>query len=433
MGLRRMSHGSQRTISKAVSVEGIGVHSGAPARLTFLPGEVDTGVLFRRTDLEGSPEIPVDLDHVCGTELGTSLGEGEAKVMTVEHVMAALAARGIDNVVLELSGPEPPILDGSFQGYLRVLDEAGTVGQGAPRHHLKITEPVTVRLPSGEFYVAAPGEGLRVSATIEFEHGAIGRQFGTFFFGEESFNREIAPARTFGFKADADALHARGLARGASLENTVVLDEGGVMNEDLRFPDEFLRHKVGDMVGDLALLGASLDLHIVAERPSHRGNVELAKALKRAARRTNGEAIVNAEQIMQYLPHRFPMLLVDRIVEVESGKRIVGIKNVTINEPFFQGHFPGHPIMPGVLIIEAMGQVGGLLLMDAVEQPEDYVVYFMALDNVKWRRPVVPGDQIVFELEMVQFRRHVCKMKGRGTVDGQIVAEADLMARIVER
>jgi len=428
-----MSHGNQKTISKSVSVEGIGVHSGAPAKLTFLPGEPNSGVLFRRTDLEGCPEIPVDLEHVCGTELGTSLGEGEAKVMTVEHVMASLASRGIDNVVLELSGPEPPILDGSFREYLRVLEEAGTVEQDAPKATLTISEPITVKLESGEFYVAAPGDGFRVSATIEFEHQGIGRQFGTFFFGEDSFSEEIASARTFGFKADADALHARGLARGASLENTVVLDENGVMNDDLRYPDEFLRHKVGDIVGDLALLGASLDLHIVAERPSHRGNVELAKALKRAASRGDGQAIVDAGQIMQYLPHRFPMLLVDRIVEVESGKRIVGIKNVTINEPFFQGHFPGHPIMPGVLIIEAMGQVGGLLLMDSVQKPEDYVVYFMGLDNVKWRRPVVPGDQIVFELEMVQFRRHVCKMKGRGTVDGKLVAEADLLARIVEK
>jgi len=428
-----MSHGKQQTIATSISVEGIGVHSGASAVLNLLPAEAGTGVRFRRTDLEGKPEIPVDLDHVCGMELGTSLGEGEARVMTVEHVMAALSARGIDNVVLELSGPEPPILDGSFQGYLEVLDRAGVVEQDAPRRVLEISEPVTVKLESGEFYVAAPGDGLRISATIEFEHASIGRQFGTFFFGEESFIEEIAPARTFGFKADADALHERGLAQGASLENTVVLDENGVMNADLRFPDEFLRHKVGDMVGDLALLGADLNVHIVAERPSHRGNVELARALKKAAARGNGEPIVDAQKIMEYLPHRFPMLLVDRIVEVDSGKRIVGIKNVTINEPFFQGHFPGHPIMPGVLIIEAMGQVGGLLLMDAVEKPEDYVVYFMALDNVKWRRPVVPGDQIVFELEMVQFRRHVCRMKGRGLVDGQVVAEADLMARIVER
>lgn len=428
-----MSHGKQHTISKSVAVEGIGVHSGAPATLRFLPADPDTGIRFRRMDLDGTPEIPVDVDHVCCIDLGTSLGKGEAQVMTVEHVMAALSARGVDNALLELSGPEPPILDGSFKGYVDILDQAGIQEQDAPRKILEISEPVTVKLDSGEFYVAAPGEGLRISATIEFEHKTIGRQFGTFFFGEESFIEEIAPARTFGFKADAEALHAKGLARGSSLENTVVLDENGVMNDELRFPDEFLRHKVGDMVGDLGLLGAELNVHIVAERPSHRGNVELARALKKAAARQNGEPIVDAQKIMEYLPHRFPMLLVDRIVEVDSGKRIVGIKNVTINEPFFQGHFPGHPIMPGVLIIEAMGQVGGLLLMDAVEKPEDYVVYFMALDNVKWRRPVVPGDQIVFELEMVQFRRHVCRMKGRGLVDGHVVAEADLMARIVER
>ena len=428
-----MSHGNQHTIKETVFLDGVGVHSGAPATLTFLPAPANHGIRFKRTDLDGSPEIPVDLGHVAGTELGTSLGEGEVKVQTVEHVMAALAAKGIDNVLLELSGPEPPILDGSFQGYIEILEKAGAEEQEAPRAVIQIPEPVTLKLESGEFYVAAPGDGLRISATIEFEHPAIGRQFGTFFFSEGSFAQEIAPARTFGFKADTDALHDRGLALGASLENTVVLDENGVMNDDLRFPDEFLRHKVGDMVGDLALLGACLDLHIVAERPSHQGNVALARAVKRAAARGSGAPIVDVEKIMQYLPHRFPMLLVDRIVEVESGKRIVGIKNVTINEPFFQGHFPGHPIMPGVLIIEAMGQVGGLLLMDAVEKPEDYVVYFMALDNVKWRRPVVPGDQLVLELEMLQLRRHVCKMRGRGLVDGKVVAEADLLARMVER
>jgi len=428
-----MSHGNQHTIKEKVSLAGVGVHSGAEATLTFLPAPANHGIRFRRTDLEGSPEIPVDLDHVAGTELGTSLGEGEARVQTVEHVMAALAAKGIDNVLLELSGPEPPILDGSFQQYLEVLETVGAEEQDAARAVIQIPEPVTLQLDSGEFYVAAPGSGLRISATIEFDHPTIGRQFGTFFFSEGSFAQEIAPARTFGFKADADALHERGLALGASLENSVVLDETGVMNGDLRFSDEFLRHKVGDMVGDLALLGAALDLHIVAERPSHQGNVALARAVKRAAARGAGAPIVDAEKIMQYLPHRFPMLLVDRIVEVERGKRIVGLKNVTINEPFFQGHFPGHPIMPGVLIIEAMGQVGGLLLMDVVEKPEDYVVYFMALDNVKWRRPVVPGDQLIFELEMLQFRRHVCRMRGRGMVDGEVVAEADLLARIVER
>jgi UDP-3-O-[3-hydroxymyristoyl] N-acetylglucosamine deacetylase/3-hydroxyacyl-[acyl-carrier-protein] dehydratase len=428
-----MSHGNQHTIKKSVSVQGIGVHSGAPATLTFLPADAGTGIRFKRTDLEGGPEIQADLGHVVGTELGTTIGEGEAKVQTVEHVMAALAAMRVDNALLELSGPEPPILDGSFAQYLKALEEVGVEDQGSPRAVIQIPEPITLQLDSGEFYVASPGNGLRISATIEFDHPGIGRQFGTFYFSEGAFAQEIAPARTFGFKSDAEILHARGLALGASLENTVVLDEKGVLNDELRFPDEFLRHKVGDMVGDLSLLGASLDLHIVAERPSHHGNVALARAIKKAVARASGAPILDAKQIMQYLPHRFPMLLVDRIVEVETGKRIVGIKNVTINEPFFQGHFPGHPIMPGVLIIEAMGQVGGLLLMDAVEKPEDYIVYFMALDNVKWRRPVVPGDQVVFELEMLQFKRHICKMRGRGLVDGKVVAEADLMARIVER
>ncbi len=428
-----MSHNNQRTIKRSVSLEGIGVHSGATSRITFLPAGPDHGIRFRRTDLKGEPEVPADLDHVVGTDLGTTLGAGDVRVQTVEHVMAALAARGIDNSVLELSGPEPPILDGSFRGYLEVLAEAGTEEQRVARPVLQITEPVTVRLDSGEFYVAAPGKELRISATIEFQHPAIGRQFGTFLFSEEAFEQEIGPARTFGFEADVQSLHARGLALGASLENTVVLGVDAVVNGPLRFTDEFLRHKVGDLVGDLYLLGGGKDLHVVAERPSHKGNVVLAKALRKTAKAGAGAPIVDAQKIMEYLPHRFPMLLVDRIVEVETGKRIVGLKNVTINEPFFQGHFPGHPIMPGVLIIEAMGQVGGLLLMDAVEKPEDYVVYFMALDNVKWRRPVVPGDQLVFELEMLQFKRHVCRMRGRGLVDGQVVAEADLMARIVKR
>jgi UDP-3-O-[3-hydroxymyristoyl] N-acetylglucosamine deacetylase/3-hydroxyacyl-[acyl-carrier-protein] dehydratase len=249
---------------------------------------------------------------------------------------------------------------------------------------------------------------------------------------EAEFASEIAPARTFGFLRDAEALRARGLARGVTLENTIVLDEVGLAGGALRFPDEFVRHKIGDVVGDLTLLGRPVRGHIVADRPSHQGNLDLAREIEVQARLGNRSPIVDISMIMQYLPHRYPMLLVDRIIEFDPGKRIVGIKNVTINEPFFQGHYPGHPVMPGVLIIESMAQVGGLLLMDAVENPENKVVYFMTLDNVKWRRPVTPGDQIRFELEMIQFRRHVCRMKGIGIVDGQIVAEAEMMARIVE-
>ncbi|MBX6364897.1 MAG: 3-hydroxyacyl-ACP dehydratase FabZ, partial [Gemmatimonadetes bacterium] len=217
-------------------------------------------------------------------------------------------------------------------------------------------------------------------------------------------------------------------------ENAVVLDEEGIVGGGaLRYADEFVRHKIGDIVGDLALTGARIQGHIVAERPSHAGNVELAAEIVRAGGLEGQRPIVDIQKIMQYLPHRYPMLLVDRVVEFEPGKRIVGIKNVTINEPFFQGHYPGHPVMPGVLIIEAMAQVGGLLLMEAVDDAEDKVVYFMSLDNVKWRRPVTPGDQIRFELEMLQLRRSVCRMKGAGYVDGQLVAEAEMMAGIVDR
>ncbi|MEX0980034.1 MAG: bifunctional UDP-3-O-[3-hydroxymyristoyl] N-acetylglucosamine deacetylase/3-hydroxyacyl-ACP dehydratase [Gemmatimonadota bacterium] len=427
-----MNRKNQRTIAGEVTVQGLGVHAGEQATLTFRPAPAGSGIRFRRCDLEGSPEIPADLEHVVATELGTTIGAGEARVLTIEHVMAALASQSIDNVLLELSGPEPPILDGSFTEYVKALEAAGTTEQDLPARVIRIEEPIAVEMESGESYVATPGRGFRISATIDFAHAGIGRQYGSFDLTNGSFAREVAPARTFGFRNEAEALRARGLARGASLENTVVLDDDGVMNDALRFPDEFLRHKVGDILGDLSLLGGRLEGHVIAERPSHHGNVEMARAIAKQKRKAE-RPIVDAQKILQYLPHRFPMLLVDRVVDFESGKRIVGIKNVTINEPFFQGHYPGHPIMPGVLIIEAMAQVGGLLLMDAIENPEDKVVYFMSLDKVKWRRPVTPGDQIVFEVEMLQFRRHVCKMRGEGFVDGNLVAEAELMARIVDR
>lgn len=428
-----MSAPSQRTIAKEITLEGWGVHSGEAATLTFRAAGPGTGIRFRRVDLDGSPEVPARLDHVVDTELGTSLACGETKVLTVEHVMAALGALEIDNATLDLTGPEIPIRDGSFQDYFRALSDAVPVEQDAEARVISVGEPLTTDGDGGQSYVATRGSGLRVSATIDFEHDAIGRCFGSFSAAAGAFAVELAPARTFGFKADAEALHARGLALGASLENTVVLDDDGVMNDGLRFEDEFLRHKVGDIVGDLALIGARINAHVVAERPSHRGNVALAKAIAGQGRCSGRQPVVDITKIMEYLPHRYPMLLVDRITEYEQGKRIVGIKNVTINEPFFQGHYPGHPVMPGVLIIEAMAQVGGLLLIDHVENPEEKVVYFMSLNNVKWRRPVTPGDTIVFELELTRYRRHVCKMRGCAYVDGKLVAEADLMARVVDK
>ena len=428
-----MTEPSQRTIRKDVSLAGTGVHSGESATITLRPGNVNTGIRFRRLDLDGCPEIPATLSHVVGTELGTSLANGDAQVNTVEHVMAALAAAQVDNAIIDLDGQEVPIRDGSFQDYVHALGDVGIKSQEVKAKVVRVKTKVTTTGGDGQSYSATMNRGLTVVASIDFEHSAIGRQSGEFSIDSESFETELASARTFGFKKDEEELHDRGLALGASLDNTVVLGQDGVMGGELRFPNEFLRHKVGDLIGDLALLGARIEARIVAERPSHAGNIELAKALQTHARDTNREAIVDTAKIMQYLPHRYPMLLVDRITEYEAGKRIVGIKNVTINEPFFQGHYPGHPVMPGVLIIEAMAQVGGLLLMEEVEKHEDKVVYFMSLDRVKWRKPVTPGDTIVFELELLQFRRQVCKLKGQGFVEGTLVAEAEMIATIVDR
>ena len=422
----------QRTLAGEAVLAGIGVHTAAPGTLTIGPAPANAGLVFTRADLPGAPPIPATLEHVTGTELGTRLGSDGVDVITVEHVLAALSALVVDNAVLRLDGPEVPILDGSFAPYLEAIQAAGTEPQEAVAEVVEVVEPISVTDDQGASYVALPDRGFRISATIEFDHAAIGRQHGGFVIDRPRFECDLAGARTFGFQSEADGLRARGLARGASLTNTIVLGGGGVMNDGLRFPDEFLRHKVGDIVGDLALLAGRFRGHVVADRPSHSGNIALAREI-RARHDRRGAAAIDITTIMDALPHRYPFLLVDRVVELEPGKRIVALKNVTINEPFFRGHFPDHPVMPGVLIIEAMGQAGGLLLMDSVENPRDKVVYFMALNDVKWRKPVTPGDQVLFEVEMVRLRRSVCKVRGRGVVDGAVVAEAEMMARIVDR
>lgn len=428
-----MTVGRQHTIAAEASFEGVGLHTGESTRVRFRPAEPGTGIRFRRVDLEDAPEIPVDLDHVSSTERGTSLDLGDMHVHTVEHLLAAVAALEIDNIRIDVQGPEVPIGDGSFRPFYDRLCEAGVAEQDADAPVLELARPVSVSVSGGASYTALPADALRISATIEFDHALIARQYASFDIVPESFGRDLAPARTFGFLSEAEALHARGLALGATAENAIVLDDDGLAAGELRFDDEFVRHKIGDIVGDLSLLGRRVRAHIVADRPSHAGNLALARALLDARREGESGPPIDVRQIMKHLPHRYPMLLVDRIVEFESGERIVGIKNVTINEPFFQGHFPGHPVMPGVLIIEAMAQVGGMLLMDTVENPEDKVVYFVALDNVKWRRPVTPGDQIRFELQLIQARRRICRMRGTGTVDGEIVAEGEMMAQIVDR
>ncbi|HVH10077.1 MAG TPA: bifunctional UDP-3-O-[3-hydroxymyristoyl] N-acetylglucosamine deacetylase/3-hydroxyacyl-ACP dehydratase [Gemmatimonadales bacterium] len=429
-----MSPGRRRGITESAAVSGTGLHTGARTEAKFVPAQAGRGIVFRRVDLASKPEVPALLSEVEAVERRTAIGRGEATIHTVEHLLAAVAAHEIDDVTIELSGPEPPILDGSVQPYFDALERAHPKEtSGEP---VVLTVPAAFTVTEGDAsYIVAPAKDLRLTVTIEWPHPLIGRQAGSFTVTPAAFAKELAAARTFGFTTEVAALKAKGLIKGASSTNAIVLDERGLANGgELRWPDEFVRHKAADILGDLALTGARVRAHIVATRPSHGGNVALARALARAARR-EGPPKMDIGRIMDVLPHRYPFLLVDRIIEVEGQHRIVGVKNVTINEPFFQGHFPGHPVMPGVLIIEAMAQVGGMLLMSYFEgqNVEDKVVYFMSMDNVKFRRPVVPGDQIRFELEMVQFRGKTCKMKGVGYVDGQMVAEAEMMASVVDR
>ncbi len=423
----------QHTLAKTVRLDGEGLHSGQEVNMVLHPAPAGQGIVFRRTDIEGAPEIPARIDHVVEVQRATVLQCGEARVRTVEHLLAAVSAMGIDNLTVELDAEEPPAVDGSASPFADVIRDSGIEAQDSEATVWTCATPFVVEEGSSR-YAVFPDERYVLSASIEFDHPLIQRQHASFEIQPELFRQQIGPARTFGFLKDAEGLRAVGLARGASTNNTVVLTDDGLYDGvELRFDDEFARHKILDMAGDLTLLGIRIQAQIVAERPGHQGNIELAKAVAGHFRRQKAARRVDIDKIVQMLPHRFPFLLVDRVIEYEKGERIVGLKNVTINEEFFVGHFPGMPIMPGVLIVEAMAQVGGLLLMDTVENPESKVVYFMSLDKVKFRRPVIPGDQLEFELEMVQMRRSVCRMKGIGRVDGQVVAEAELMAQVVER
>ncbi len=422
---------SRRTLAGPAEVRGKGLHTGRTVTARCLPGPAPHGIVFRRTDLPGAPSIPARLSEVQSTERRTMLGSPEAGVQTVEHLLAAAAALELDDLVVEIDGPEPPIGDGSFSPYLQALEAAGVAEQPGEPVVYRVLAPFQL-VEADSSYVVAPAKSLRLTTTIEWPHPLIGRQSGSFDITPEAFGRELAGARTFGFLNEAEALRSRGLALGAALDSTLVLSDEGLVGGELRWADEFVRHKAADILGDLALSGGRVQAHVIATRPSHQGNIALARWLTRTGQRDGGVAM-DIGRILDVIPHRYPFLLVDRILEVEGTKRIVGIKNVTINEPFFQGHFPGHPIMPGVLIIEAMAQVGGMLLLGTIEDPEQKVVYFMSLDNVKFRRPVLPGDQLRCELEMIQNRGRTCRMKGVAYVDGNIVAEAEMMARVVDR
>lgn len=432
----------QRTIKRPFTFEGTGLHTGKKVRTVFKPAEPGTGIVFVRTDLDPVVKIPIKAEFIRLEEVkrNTTISRGEIMIHTVEHILAAVNGLEIDNLVVEIDADEPPEPeDGSCAWFVEAFNKAGFENQGVPVSVFKITSPVSYQKEDVEI-IALPHDGFKVSFTIEYDNPHIGTQFLSIDINPGTFSKEIAPSRTFALMADVEMLRKEGLIKGGSLENAVVVEEDGIMNEEpLRFPDEFVRHKILDIIGDLTFAGAPVEGHIIAIRSGHSYNLEFAQLLDRERKRKEktaagpGKDYWDINVIQSIMPHRYPFLLVDRILELEDKRRVVGIKNVTINEPFFIGHFPGHPIMPAVLIIEAMAQVGGILLLSSVDTPEKYLVYFMGIDKAKFRKPVVPGDQIRFELEMISLKRRFCKMRGMAYVDGTVVAEADLSSTIVLR
>ncbi len=424
----------ESTIKRAVSVKGMGLHTGKRSQVRFLPADPGYGVRFVRVDLDGRPEIPAYISSVVEAPRRTTLGGDGIRVHTVEHILAAVAGLGIDNLIVEVDGEEVPEVDGSPLPFVRLLKEAGMKKQAGPRRFFAPPRPVVVR-ENDAWLAAFPGEEFRVALTISYKNPTIGSQYGSFVIVPKIFEEEIAGARTFVPQEEADALRSEGLGKGATLANTLVAGKDGVVEGKLRYSDEFVRHKIGDLVGDLSLLGRPIKGTIVGARSGHALNIklvrELAKELELGAGPKLGDALLDASAIKAILPHRFPFLFVDGILEIEEDKRIVGIKNVTINEEFFVGHFPGRPVMPGVLIVEAMAQTAGVLML---RKPENRgkLAYVMSIDKVKLRKPVVPGDQMRLEVDVLKLRRRTGKVQTRAIVRGQLVAEAELMFSLVE-
>jgi UDP-3-O-[3-hydroxymyristoyl] N-acetylglucosamine deacetylase/3-hydroxyacyl-[acyl-carrier-protein] dehydratase len=460
----------QHTVAGEVKTTGVGLHTGQTTTMTFRPAPPDHGIAFVREDLDGSPAIPADLDHVVDLERGTTIGIGKARVHTVEHVLAALAGLKVDNVVVALDGPEPPVHDGSAKPYVDAILSVGRVPQDAPRRYLTVERPFAYTEPDRKVdVVVTPADEFRITFLVDYANPALGTQYTTLISLDEEFVEEYAPARTFCFLSEVEQLKAAGLAKGGGLDNAIIiadrkLDQSeidrlsdlfdidekvtlgttGILDDTpLRFPNEPVRHKAVDLLGDLALVGVPIKGHVLAARSGHAANVAVAHKLREMYRtevltskyRGNraGGNVLGIDGILKVMPHRYPMLLVDRILELIPGERVVGMKNVTINEPFFQGHFPGHPIMPGVLIVEAMAQCGGVLLLNMVDEPEEKVVYFMGIDGVRFRKPVLPGDTLRFELEMKSFKRGISKMSGRTFVGSEPVCEAELMAAVMPK
>jgi UDP-3-O-[3-hydroxymyristoyl] N-acetylglucosamine deacetylase/3-hydroxyacyl-[acyl-carrier-protein] dehydratase len=422
--------------------------------MTFLPAAPNAGITFRRVDLEGKPEIPASIEHVSATTRSTSLSRGNVKIQTVEHILAAFAGRGVDNAVVELDANEPPIGDGSARQYMKMIQDAGVSAQDEPRERFRATRPIL--LEQGETTISMfPHDGFKITCTSADSRGRH-TQFYSVEVTPETWERDLGHARTFCYFEEIEALIKHGLIKGGSLENAVVIRDDAVLtNEPLRYPEEFVRHKILDIIGDLSLSGAPVSGHIIAVKPGHTANCEFARLLNLEMRKPleaaqsfapppppppaadegpvelrDGQVIDHA-RLLRILPHRYPFLMVDKITRIE-GNSIVAVKNVTANEPYFQGHFPNHPIMPGVLQLEAIAQVAGVMML---RQAENFgkLAYFMSAESVRWRKPVRPGDVLVISVELTKSRGKIGKAKGVCSVDGETVSEAEVTFMLFDR
>jgi UDP-3-O-[3-hydroxymyristoyl] N-acetylglucosamine deacetylase / 3-hydroxyacyl-[acyl-carrier-protein] dehydratase len=433
----------QHTVGKTASFSGTALHTGDKVTLKLHPAPVDHGIKFKRKDLQDEPTIDAKIENLKTVERATTIGEGSVRVHTVEHILSALSAMGVDNAIVEMDANEPPIGDGSAQPYVDLIRRAGVTAQDEPRKFFDVREPMYVEAKTGALLVLLPDNKFRISCTQAGPNNRF-TQFLSMEVTPAVFEREIAPARTFVYYEDVKPLMDKNLIKGGSLENAIVVRGDAVLSkEPLRFGDEFVRHKILDIIGDLALVGRRIRGHIVAVKPGHASNADLARSIVReqtrrsalAAPRTipSGDGGLDADQVMQILPHRFPFLMVDRILSFETETKCVGVKTVTINEPFFQGHFPGHPVMPGVLQVEAMAQVASILLFK-LAKTTSRIGYFMSADGVKFRKPVLPGDTIFVHAELTKSRgERLAKAKCHCVVNDAVVSEAELMFTFLDK
>ena len=431
----------QRTLAKSASLTGSALHNGGKVTLTLHPAPAGHGYKFQRTDLPDEPIIDALVDHVKTVERATTLIQGHAKIQTVEHVLSALAGLGVDNALISMDANEPPIGDGSAAPYVALIQEAGVVAQEATRALFEPNEPIHLETPGGSIMSLFPHNGFRISCT---QVGPDGRftQYLSVEITPEVYARDIAPARTFVHYEDVKDLMEKGLIKGGSLENALVIRGDSVLSkEPLRFADEFVRHKILDIIGDLTLAGRQLRGHIVAVRPGHGPNTELARAISKRHRDllamapkpvTSSSPVLDINEVMNILPHRYPFLMVDRVVEFDGDTKAVGVKSVSINEPYFQGHFPGHPVMPGVLQVEAMAQVASIVMMRKTEN-SGKIGYFMSADEVKFRKPVFPGDTLFIHIEMLKARKNLGKAACKCLVNGEVVSEGVLLFGIINK